>query len=238
MIRVPVLMYHNIETPPKHERLSSLYTSPAQFHRQMMILSLLGYKGLSMKDALPYLRGEKFGKVVVITFDDGYLDNYIHALPSLSKYGFTATCYIVSNLFGQKNTWSYGKNIKECQLMSKSQISEWLKAGLDIGSHTQNHVHLTQIPITQAQAEIEGSKKQLEDEFSYPINHFCYPYGEWSHEIRDLVHKSAYTTATTTYRKRFDPSDDLLKIPRVHMTRRTTALHFLAKILTSYEDHR
>ena len=70
-----------------------------------MLLKLMGYQGLSMSQLQPYLRGEKSGKVVGITFDDGYLNNLTNALPVLQKHGFSSTCYAVSGLLGQTNLW-------------------------------------------------------------------------------------------------------------------------------------
>ena len=73
---IPILVYHQIaEAPKKGAPFRGLYVSPTAFARQMALLKLLGYQGLSMTDLQPYLRGEKSGKVVGITFDDGYLNN-------------------------------------------------------------------------------------------------------------------------------------------------------------------
>ena len=103
MNAIPILMYHNIGTPPVGARLRGLYVRSATFARQMRLLRLLGFQGLSMSAAMPYLRGEKQGRVAVITLDDGYLDALEHALPALRANGFSATCYVVSNRTGQDN---------------------------------------------------------------------------------------------------------------------------------------
>jgi peptidoglycan/xylan/chitin deacetylase (PgdA/CDA1 family) len=79
---IPILVYHQIAgAPPKGSPFRGLYVAPAAFARQMAWLKLLGYKGLSMGALQPYLRGELSGKVVGITFDDGYRNNLTHALP-------------------------------------------------------------------------------------------------------------------------------------------------------------
>jgi len=81
-MNIPILMYHQIdEPPPRGAPLRGLVVSPSSFSRQMMLLRLLGYKGLSMTALEPYLTGEKSGKVVGLTFDDGYQNNVRHALP-------------------------------------------------------------------------------------------------------------------------------------------------------------
>ena len=79
-------MYHQIDAPPpKGTPLRGLVVAPASFAWQMRMLKMMGYTGLSMRDLEPYLLGKKYGKVVGITFDDGYKNNHLHALPVLKK---------------------------------------------------------------------------------------------------------------------------------------------------------
>lgn len=236
MSKIPILMYHNIAPAPRGKRLSSLYTHPQVFARQMKVLSILGYQGLSIDQIPPYLSGAKSGKVVGISFDDGYLDNLTNALPILKKYNFSATSYLVSGLLGKSNDWTRNQNVQEAQLMDISQVKSWLRGGMNIGSHTHSHVHLGQLPSQKAYDEIRISKEILEDTFSIPVTDFCFPYGEYTSETLIFLKKSGYKTAVSTRRGRASQEDDLLCLPRVHMTKRTHTLLFLAKLLTSYED--
>ena len=101
---IPILTYHQIaEVPARGAPMRSLYVSPAAFALQMRTLSSLGYQGLSMTSLMPYLRGEKTGKVVGITFDDGYANNLENAAEVLKKFNFSSTCYVVSELLGKTN---------------------------------------------------------------------------------------------------------------------------------------
>ncbi|MCX7390837.1 MAG: polysaccharide deacetylase family protein, partial [Planctomycetia bacterium] len=73
---ISILMYHQIDKkPPKGSFLRGLVVSPATFSRHMAALHAIGYRGMSMSDLEPYLRGEKRGNVFGITFDDGYKNN-------------------------------------------------------------------------------------------------------------------------------------------------------------------
>ena len=130
---IPILMYHSIEAMPKSTVMLSLHVPPKRFRIQMWLLNILGYKGLSMRELTPYLEGEKTGKVVGITFDDGYQNNLINAAPILKKYNFSATCYLVSQRIGTSNTWDLDKGITQRRLMTQSEVQEWLNFGLDIG---------------------------------------------------------------------------------------------------------
>ena len=83
----PILMYHQIDaSPPKGTPLRGLTVTPERFGRQMGLLRWMGYRGVSINELEPYLRGEKTGKVVGITFDDGYRNNLEHALPVLQRF--------------------------------------------------------------------------------------------------------------------------------------------------------
>ena len=91
---IPILMYHSISGMPKGTIMRGLHVPPKRFALQMKLLKLLGYKGLSINELQPYLKGEKTGKVVGLTFDDGYLDNYVYAYPLLKKYHLKAVLFI------------------------------------------------------------------------------------------------------------------------------------------------
>jgi len=235
----PILMYHQIDVPPPSGTpLRGLIVSPGAFSRQMRFLRALGYRGLSMTNLQPYLRGERDGKVVGITFDDGYLNNHTHALPILHSLGFSATCYAVSALPGGHNDWDANIGVARKPLMDTSQWREWLAAGMDIGAHTRHHADLTVLNEADATAEIVGARNELEDRFATSIAHFCYPYGRYTSRERELVSAAGYTTATTTHRSRARPTDDPLLLPRVMVAQATQPWQFWLKVATGYEDRR
>jgi peptidoglycan/xylan/chitin deacetylase (PgdA/CDA1 family) len=232
-------MYHQIDVPPPSGTpLRGLVVSPSAFSRQMRMLSILGYRGLSLSDLLPYLRGEKKGKVVGLTFDDGYQNNLTNALPVLCRERFTATCYAVSALLGGHNDWDADKGIARKKLMGVGEWREWLQSGMEIGSHTRHHADLTVIDSVAAQMEIAGAKKELEDRFGTTVSHFCYPYGRYSGRDVDIVEEAGYLTATTTHRGRVHPESNHLLLPRAMVAQATQPWQLLLKIATAYEDRR
>jgi peptidoglycan/xylan/chitin deacetylase (PgdA/CDA1 family) len=236
---IPILTYHQIaSTPPKGTPFRSLSVAPDDFRRQMAFLRLLGYQGLSMSALMPYLRGERQGKVVGITFDDGYLNNLTHALPVLQQQGFSATCYVVSQRLGQTNVWDSDAGIPASQLMSLEQLRQWVKGGQDVGAHTRHHVHLTQLSLSECQAEIALCRAELEAELGVPVAHFCYPYGEYTAAHVTLAQDAGYQSVTTTVRSRCHTHEDVMQLPRVPIVRRTTRLGLLLKLATSYEDRK
>lgn len=236
---VPILMYHQIGEPaPKGSPYRSLTVHPASFRRQMLWLKRLGYRGLSMRDIMPYVRGEKRGKVVGITFDDGYRNVYAHALPVLREAGFTATNYFVARQMDGGNVWDYEEGVAHSDLMSEAEMQDWARQGMEVGSHTLNHARLSAVSEEEAKEEIEGSRKELEALLGEPVTTFCYPYGAENARVRELVRLAGYTNATTTEGGLARTNDDPFGLPRVMVARSTHLIRFLQKCITKMEDKR
>lgn len=238
-VPIPILTYHQIsEAPAKGAPYRSLYVSPRSFARQMALLARLGYRGLSMSALQPYLHGQVRGRVVGITFDDGYLNNLTHALPVLNRHGFTSTCYVVSQLLGQTNVWDQVTGIAQVPLMNAQELGQWLAGGQEVGAHTRHHVHLPQLSNDECAAEISVCRQELERVTGQPVNHFCYPYGDFTSATCEAVAAAGYQTATTTQRSRCHAGDSALALPRVPVLRSTNLLLFAIKIASAYEDRR
>ena len=236
---IPILVYHQIaEAPRKGSPFRSLYVAPAAFARQMRWLKRLGYTGLSMSALMPYLKGEKIGKVVGITFDDGYQNNLIHALPALREQGFSSTCYAVSGLLGQTNIWDEAVGIAQTPLMTADELRQWVSGGQEVGSHTHRHLDLTTAEDEAAQAEMAQGKLALEAVLGQTADQFCYPYGKYMAAHAEMARALGFVAATTTQRSRCHAGMDLLCLPRVPVLRSTRLPVFWLKIATAYEDRR
>ncbi len=235
----PIFMYHNIAQAPRGlRRWRSLYVSPGAFARQMWLLKRLGYRGVSMADAMPFLRGEQQGRIAVITLDDGYVDNLESAMPVLQRYGFTATCYVVSGRIGRYNDWDAEKLGVRKPLMTSAQMRAWRDGGMEIGAHTRNHPRLSQCNDDQLLDEIAGSKADLEDALGSPVTQFCYPYGDMNDRVADVTRACGYIAATTTQRGRAVVGTDLWRLPRVQVARHHVLPQFAMRAFTNYENKR
>lgn len=191
-----------------------------------------------MSEAMPYIRGEKTGRVVAITFDDGYLDTLEHALPILNTFGFSATCYIVSSRIGQYNDWDAATLNVEKTLMTNKQILAWHAAGMEVGAHSRTHPRLTKCTDEALQTELSGSKIDLEAMTHTPVTQFCYPYGDYDERVANAVRSAGYSAATTTRRGRAKPGDDPIQLCRILVSGSSMFYLFLIKLLTKYEDKR
>jgi len=236
--KIPIFMYHSIESMPKSTIMRSLHVPPRRFKFQMWILNLFGYKGLSIRELRPYLTGEKKGKVVGITFDDGYQNVLTNAAPILKKYNFTSTCYIVSNCIGSSNIWDSPNKITQRPLMSEMEVGSWIGLGMDIGAHTKNHIDLTSISKEEAKKEIGDCKIELERKYKVKVNDFCYPFGRFNKTISEITRDLGYLSATTMKRGKVNLESDIYTLPRIPINYRTLPHLFLIKLLTNYEDNR
>ena len=218
----PILFYHNVGNEDHKS-----FSTTDEFEYQMHFLYSRKLKGVDC-DKLNDIKSN-FG----ITFDDGYENNLINALPVLKKFNFTATCFIVPNLIGKTNLW----DAKQFKLMDKVQIKDWLDAGMNIGSHSSNHLDLTKINHDQVMSEIGDSKKILEDIFATEIKNFCYPFGKFNNNTPKYVKQNGYLKAFTTKRGLYN-NDNIknFEIPRVPIYKNITKFKFWLKTQTIYEN--
>lgn len=236
MSRLPILAYHNVDRPPAGVRLARLYVTPEQFERQMWTLQRFGLRGVSVSDGLVALSTNDSRTSVILTFDDGYVDNLEHAAPILKKYGFTATCYVVANCIGAHNVWDSDYLGVKKPTMNMTQLQAWLAAGMEIGSHTCTHPRLDQLDPATAAQEIENSRTVLTSTLGTSINHFCYPYGRFNESTAALVKRAGYRSAVASLRGIARREDDVFRLPRASIHGDGGWIKFLLKVMTGYED--
>jgi peptidoglycan/xylan/chitin deacetylase (PgdA/CDA1 family) len=192
----PILYYHRI-APGVHPGVG---VEPSEFSRQMRFLKRLGYEGVSLRDANEAMDNRK---KIVITFDDGYLDNFQHAGPILQDNGYRATIFCVSKKTGSVSDWTTDPVWSGLPLMDKGQLRELHRLGFEIGSHSRTHPDLSRIPLPEAREEIEGSRRDLEDLLGSPVDTFCYPYGAFSKSAIELVREAGYRYARSVLRMKW-----------------------------------
>jgi peptidoglycan/xylan/chitin deacetylase (PgdA/CDA1 family) len=235
---IPILAYHNVDRAPGGVGFRELYVSRSQFARQMVLLKMLGFRGVSMAEAVLYLTGDKSGKVAALTFDDGYCDNLTNAAPILARLGFTATCFVVSRCVGKTNQWDSKSTNVVKPTMSTDQLKQWIDYGFEVGAHSRTHPHLPECEGNALAEEIKGCKEDLEHALQHTVRHFCYPYGSWNTVIAEMVRSAGFQTACTTRRGRVRQGDDLLRLSRVKVRKYDTLALFAWKVLGGYEDRR
>lgn len=198
----PVIYYHSIKTIPNNE----LGMPPEEFEKQISYLAEHGYHSISSLQLYNYYynNGSLPSHPIMITFDDGYMDNYTTAFPILKKYGFTATVFLIVKKVGDPNclTW---KEVKELD-----------QEGWDIQSHTLTHPDLTKISSHLLEQELVESKAILEKELSKPIQFFAYPSGKHNDAVVQGVKNTGYLMAFSTLKGWTDEKMNPFLVHRVY----------------------
>ena len=200
---VPIVMYHHVDIK-EHKDLNTV--SPASFEHQMDFIKKNGYHVISLDALVEAIKENKPmpHKSVVITFDDGYDDNYSYAYPILKQRQFPATIFLISDFIGKEGYLDW------------SQIKEMLKNGVSFGSHTRHHAYLPGVKnIGMLMDEIEQSKNIIERNLGQKVNYFCYPFGGFNPVVKEIVKQSGYKAAVTTNRGFERYNKDLYEIKRV-----------------------
>lgn len=220
-------MYHSIREHVGNEKHNKWRVKPQDFEKQMNWFYKNNWKSftiseLSKLDEIPE-------KSFVITFDDGYEDNYLNAFPILKKYDFKATIYLVPNQ--KTNHWEEKNTSVLSNLLNEKQILEMLNSGLiEFGSHTLSHVNLSTINDEQLLNELKKSKEEVEKITNKECEAFAYPYGKFDDKIVQAVKNVGYKNATVVKRGLFEENDDVFTIKRVGILGTENFVDFLLKV--------
>ncbi|RJX18266.1 MAG: polysaccharide deacetylase family protein [Ammonifex sp.] len=233
-----ILMYHKVNPDPREGGLG-LRVPPSKFDWQMKYLKTRGFTVIDMDSACFYLRyGRPLPpKPVVITFDDGYRDNYLFAWPILKKYGFCATVYHVVNATGGYNFFDADRGSQpRSSMLGWNEIREMTASGtITFGAHTLDHRPLTKVGPEEASRQIFGAKEVLEQELGRPVNHFCYPYGDYNREVSEMVKAAGFKTAVTCVRGVNHPGEDLFTLKRIRIMGNCSNRKFIYMLENCYK---
>ena len=211
---VPIIMYHSVNPGALPE--NRLAVSPATFERQMHFLKSRNYNVLPLESVAVLIRERKKipPRTVVITFDDGYKDNYIYAFPILKKYNLPATIFIITDEVGRAHRLSWD----EIKTMQDSGI-------VTFGSHALGPEPLINIKSEQElKKQIFDSKKILEEKLGRRINAFSYPEGRFNNRIKQLVIEAGYKLAVATNPGKKSANDDTFALKRLRISANTNNL--------------
>lgn len=212
MYAFPIYAYHTID-----DSGSFISTPPRVFNSQMRYLWEKGWKSLALEDFVDMRRHGNLipSKTFVLTFDDGYKNNLDIAFPILKQYDFTATVFVVTDHIGGENNWINDPTIPRLPMLSWQDIRSLKDGGFDIQPHGRTHTPLDSIPADQVKAEVEGSRRRVQQETGCPANLFCYPHGKFNDMVISVLKTSAYKGAVTTVLGHHLSVDDYFKMKRI-----------------------
>ncbi|MDD3483740.1 polysaccharide deacetylase family protein [Azovibrio restrictus] len=212
---LPVLMYHHISPSPGLVTLA-----PAIFRQQVEAMARSGWKSVTTQELEAFFRGQPLpDKCVLITFDDGYLDNFVYAHPVLAEFGFTATLFIVSGWIGEgpaRQGLQDCPDHRECKtriaagradevMLRWSEIEAMQAAGtFEFHSHTHSHTRWDKsLPAGAARAEalardLEQTRQTLRTRLGHCSTHLCWPQGYFEPDYLEIAQTLGFRHLYTT----------------------------------------
>ncbi len=246
MSRIPVLLYHRIVNADSKIGKHKTYVKEKCFREQMTFLKRNDYETITFQQLAGRMEGWNDGRMIqpsnlpsfqsskkiILTFDDGYEDNYTILFPILKEFGFTAVIYLVTKL--SRNEWAIKEGEPELKMMSREMIREMSAYGIEFGGHTRMHADLKNTVKEKLADEIAGCKQDVEALTGKPAVSFAYPYGAYRDEAIEEVKKAGWQYGITT---KFGPenlADDLFRIKREEVSPRTNGWSFRKKVTGKY----
>ena len=208
---IPILMYHYISEPPSsaNKIRENLSVPPSEFEAHLQYLKNNGYHTISLHQLLLNLtRGEPLPqKPIILTFDDGYRDNYENAFPLLQKYGFTATFFLITNFIDEGRpaylTWN--------------QVKELARAGNEIGAHSRDHPDLRGRDTDFLVWQILGSKEAIQNGAGVTPRFFSYPSGKYDENTIAILASAHYWGAVTVQQGVHQSSQHPFQLERIRI---------------------
>ncbi|MFT5872073.1 MAG: peptidoglycan/xylan/chitin deacetylase (PgdA/CDA1 family) [Clostridium sp.] len=215
--KIPILMYHSIS----YEKGNTLRIPKENFRNQMKYLSNNNYTTLSLDELYSYMqKGEKLPtKPIVITFDDGYKDNYTNAYPILKEFNLKATVFVITNCIDIEKNYLTTNEIK---LMDLHNVR--------IESHTEAHEHLDKISYKDNVKTMTASKVKLENILNRKINYIAYPYGGYTESTIKAAKQTGYILAFSTEFGWIGKNDNIYSLGRIFVSSDYNLEQFKAKL--------
>ena len=215
--KIPILMYHSIS----YEKENILRVPKENFRNQMKYLKDNNYTTLTLDELYSYMKTGKDlpNKPIVITFDDGYKDNYTNAYPILKEFNLKATIFVITNTIDHEKDYLTSTEIK---LMDSNNIR--------IESHTSSHEHLDQISYVDNVNTMKTSKIKLEKILNKKIDYIAYPYGGYTSNTIKAAKQSGYKLAFSTEFGLIDKNDNIYSLGRIFVNSNFSLEEFKVKL--------
>jgi peptidoglycan/xylan/chitin deacetylase (PgdA/CDA1 family) len=209
-LRVPILVYHSVmpHHPGQTAEQRVLSVDDSVFVTQMRYLVDGGYRVVSFGALVDALEGRDTlpNRAVVITFDDGWANQYRHAFPILRRFGLTATFFVFTTPIG-----------KDSKLMTWEELRELQDAGMTIGSHTRTHPSLPDYHAA-LHNEVAMSREDIKEHLGRAPDFFAYPFGAWDSLSAAWARTAGYRAARTYRGGAWNRPADLYHLRAVPVT--------------------
>ena len=214
---IPVLMYHRVVPEAPAQSQHGIWVTAPSFEQHLISLHRRGFSSITFEQYHFFLSGEFTlpPKPIILSFDDGYEDNYTSAFPLLKKHGFSAVIFLVTNATRRTNFWD--RDEPQVPLMNNKQIEEMSRAGIEFGSHTVTHPDLAHCSPEQIRNELIESKQMIEQVIGKEIVSVAYPFGSVNDTIKAAAAEVGYLFGIATNSGPVKFSKDFFEIRRTQI---------------------
>jgi peptidoglycan/xylan/chitin deacetylase (PgdA/CDA1 family)/glycosyltransferase involved in cell wall biosynthesis len=240
---IPVLMYHKIPDAPlatKHQ----VFVTRADFEKHLAYFKAHSFTPITFLDYQEFASGRRSlagfpRRPIILTFDDGYTDNYTNLLPLMQQYGYRGVLYLLGDFDVRYNKWDadFDPTEPRADIMDRAQKQAFVAAGWEIGAHTMSHSKLPELSAAEALVEMQHSKAALETVLDTPVISFAYPYGALNEEVKALAQKAGFTYAVATDTGGLHLENDRMQIFRVNIFPHETPGSLFKKTATWYRKY-
>ena len=228
---LPVLLYHRVVNKDSVTGNHKIYVWEKDMEKQLAYLKSEGFEAITFVD-LKNNPGMDLKKKVIITFDDGYEDNYTLLFPMLKKYGFKAVIYLVTQ--ADHNSWGVREGEPRINMMTDRQKEEMSNYGIEMGGHTQSHMDLSKCSEKEMIREIAGCKADVERLTNKKAISFAYPFGGLNADVKRITEEAGYLYAVSTNTGPKQFGADRMQVRRIEVTPRTSLRSFKNKVSGYY----
>ena len=245
-IRVPVLVYHR--TSPEDVCEEKYWNvDPRHFDQQLKYLSESTYSFISLEDLHQYIAQRAFPceRVVCITFDDGYLDNYNYALPLIQGHEAKTSFFVSTKYIGSNGPYPFlrvsrARSEQSVTPMGMHHIEEMQKHNVSFYSHGHEHTHYSDLSADQMRTEIAASLVAMDSiqQQGERLRAVAIPYGVFGDQaevltkiLKDMQFQCAFLGRWGSV----TDESDLLDLPRLPIYGTDSLFEFHLKVNGAYD---
>jgi peptidoglycan/xylan/chitin deacetylase (PgdA/CDA1 family) len=228
---VRILYYHRIDDEDHRSCVT-----PQAFADQMAFLRQEGFQLLPLAAVRAHLdeRRPFPERSAIVTFDDGFADNYTRAFPILDREGVPATIFLTAKFIGTGEL-PVLRDRSGLKPLTWEQATEMARHGIELGAHTLSHRSLTELDDAEVRHELSGSRSEIEQQTGARVRTFCYPRGHFDARVKGLVREAGFDLACTTLPGCVEPANDAFTLRRTFIARDDNLRSFRHKLEGSFD---
>lgn len=210
-----ILGLHRVGHPPRNAEIRGLFTTPRLLTFQIKLLRKLGYRFSTLSEAI----ASPARKSAVLTFDDGYADNFTNAFPVLKKLDVPATIFVITGDVGKSGVvWEDAGEKLPADMATWEMLNEMRQNGWEIGSHAHSHIFFEKHDESEQEKAVSVSIDEIKKHTGHAPVSFAYPYGSYNEATKKVLRKHGIRYAVTTNAPASSaetPGSDMLELKRL-----------------------